>query len=76
MGKIIGIIVAAILFGMSIALLATVPFFFLWNWAAPIYFTFLPAQWQSLPFWHCVGLVILVSSIKTIALPSVSASKN
>lgn len=43
------------------------------------YFDFLPTQWQVIPFWHCVGIFISVSVIKTIFIPkfvTISQSAN
>ena len=53
-------------FAFVFAFLASIPFYFLWNWAAPIYFTFLPLVWLSVPFWHCVGLFMLAPLLKML----------
>ena len=47
-----------------------IPFYFLWNWLAPIYFTSLPATHQELPFWHCVGLLMLIAIIRNAIAPT------
>ena len=52
--------------GFLIAVFMAIPFYFLWNFIAPIYLTFLPQIWLSLPFWNCVWLFLLISIIKSI----------
>jgi ABC-type dipeptide/oligopeptide/nickel transport system permease subunit len=42
-----------------------IPFFFLWNFLAPIYGTNLPLQYQHIPFWHCVGIFVLLGVVKS-----------
>lgn len=45
--------------------LFAVPFFFLWNYFAPIYGSNLPEAYLHLPFWHCVGLFALLGVVKS-----------
>lgn len=52
-----------------VCFLASIPLYFLWNWIVPIYGTFLPTLYQHLPFWHLVGILWLVQSLKDIILP-------
>lgn len=66
---IVGWLIAA-----ALCLFVAVPFYFLWNWLAPIYFYFLPKVYLELPFWHIFGLLWLISSLRSILLPSISAS--
>jgi hypothetical protein len=47
-----------------------IPFYFLWNWLAPLYFTGLPVAFQDIPFFHCVGLLLLVAIIRIALLPT------
>lgn len=47
-----------------------IPFYFLWNWLAPIYFTGLPLSFQEIPFIHCVGLLLLLAIIRIAILPT------
>jgi hypothetical protein len=47
-----------------------IPFYFLWNWLAPIYFTALPLAYQELPFLHCVGLLLLLAIVRIAVLPT------
>ena len=55
----------------------SVPFWFVWNRLAPIYFYWLPDVYLNIPFWHCVGLFIIIPIVKRILTPqfaSVSTS--
>ena len=64
-GAIFGLLEAYTLGFLSSAILS-IPIYFLWNWMAPVYFTFLPTVWHALPYWHVfamVWLVILLSSL-------------
>lgn len=63
---------------LSIGLAASisVPFYFLWNWLGPIYFSFLPPLYLQLPFWHCVGLWVLVPMVKALLFPTISSSSS
>lgn len=55
------------LFGTTIggAILA-IPLWWLWNKLAPIYFYWLPKVYLAIPFWHVVGLVLLVVILQGI----------
>jgi len=55
--------------GIAWALLLSIPFFFLWNWLAPIYLPSLPPLYLHLPFFHCVGIFILVAIVRIMVLP-------
>ncbi len=68
---IIGWVIAAI-----ICLFIAVPVYFLWNWLAPIYFYWLPAVYQHLPFTHVFGLLWLITSLKGILFPSFYSSSS
>ena len=46
-----------------------VPFYFLWNHLAPIYFCFLPTAYIHLSFWDCVWLFMVLSIIKAVIFP-------
>lgn len=56
------------------AFISSVILYFLWNFFAPTYFSFLPPVWLALPFWHVVGLTWCLSIIRNIIMPSASAS--
>ena len=62
----------SLLFSISVS----IPFWFLWTSCnfGTTYFQFLPTQYQSIPFWDCVGLFIIISILKSALMPSVSAS--
>lgn len=69
-------------FGWAVDFIAkaslSVPFWFIWNRLAPIYFYWLPAVYQHIPFWHCVGLFIVIPIVRGALTPqiaSVSVSK-
>lgn len=50
----------------------SIPFWLCWTYygLGAAYFDFLPAKYQSLPFWHCVGLFVVVSILKSALTPS------
>jgi len=37
------------------------------------YFGFLPEQWQSIPFWNCVGIFFCVTILKTVFVPKLAS---
>ena len=58
-----------------------VPFWFFWTFCrlGEQYFYFVPDLYQSVPFWDCVGLFIVVSILKSTFTPnfaSVSQTSN
>lgn len=71
-GLFIGVVAffAIILFCFGIALLAAVPLYFLWNYCAPIWFSFLPAVWLKIGFWDIVWLSWCLGLVRNIILPS------
>ena len=56
-------------FSLFWALALSVPFYFLWNYLAPIYLPGLPELYRHLPFWHCVGLFTIVAILRSLLLP-------
>lgn len=66
---IVGWLIAALL-----CFFIAIPVWMLWNMLAPTYFYWLPKVYLELPFWHVVGLLWLVSSLRSLLLPSISAS--
>ena len=52
----------------------SVPFWYCWTnvGLGTKYFAFLPEQWQSIPFWDCVGLTFCVIIAKVIVFPNFS----
>jgi hypothetical protein len=60
----------SLLFSMSLSL----PFWFIWNKIAPIYFYWLPEVYLTIPFWHCVGLFIVIPIIKKVLTPNFAST--
>jgi hypothetical protein len=68
---IVGWLIAA-----TICFFVAIPVSLLWNWLAPTYFYWLPNVYLDLPFWHVFGLLWLLSSVRGLLLPSISATAN
>lgn len=49
-----------------------VPFWLIWSVAGlgSKYFYFLPQVYLQLPFWHCVGLFMILPILKAMVVPS------
>lgn len=60
------------IFGFILMCFFAIPFYFLWNALAPVYFYWLPQVYHTLPFWHCVGLLMLVFMLKLVLFPIAS----
>jgi hypothetical protein len=56
-------------FGLIGSIFLSVPFYFLWNYFAPIYGPQMPPMYQHLPFWHCVGLFAMAAILRILLLP-------
>lgn len=57
--------------GIILAIGLAVPFYFAWNALAPIYFAaWVPAIFLQLPFWHIVGLFVIISILKAMLVPN------
>lgn len=52
------------------AFVLSIPFYFLWNFFAPIYLPNLPVQYLNVPFLHCAGLFILVEIARLMIFPA------
>ena len=52
----------------------SIPFWLIWtHWGfGAIYFYWLPPTYLSIPFWHCVGLFILMSILRGL-VPSIAS---
>lgn len=81
MDKVIGAIFASIfvffgvfILGIIFSLLAAIPLYFLWNFLAPTYFSFLPPVWLAVPFWHVFLLMWCLSLVRNIIMPSATAT--
>jgi len=57
------------LIGFVITFFLAIPFYFLWNYCAPIYMYWLPLVYQQIPFWDCVWLAMTISITKLVLLP-------
>jgi hypothetical protein len=55
--------------GLLLSSFVSVPFYFVWNSLAPRYFYFLPEVYLDIPFWHCVGLFIIIPIVKSTLNP-------
>ena len=62
-------LVVAQITGMLMSSFVAIPFYFIWNWIAPTYFYFIPEVYKQLPFWHVVGLFILIPILKSLINP-------
>ncbi len=51
---------------MVFCIFLAIPFYWLWNYLAPIYMYWLPAVYQHLPFWDCVWIFMLLGIISTV----------
>ena len=66
----------AILGALVLDVILAIPLFFLWNWAAPYYFPFIPSYWQSIPFWDVVALTFLFAFVRHVLFGSLSKSSS
>ena len=55
-----------------IAASVSVPVWYCWTVCGlgRLYGSGLPEVWQSVPYWHCVGLFIVVSTVRSAVLPT------
>ena len=56
--------------GILGAAVLSIPFGLIWNRLAPLYFYPLPALYQRLPFWHWMGLFVLVAILRALIYPA------
>jgi len=56
--------------GFIFSLFIAIPFYFVWNSMAPIYFYWLPDVYHEIPFWDCVFLFMLTSMVRVLVLGS------
>jgi hypothetical protein len=63
----------ALSFAVNVSL--AIPFWICWTICGigSTYFKFLPQEWQSIPFWNCVGLFISISILKLIVVPRLAS---
>ncbi len=49
-------------FKIAYAIVAAIPFRIAWNVVIPAYFAkYIPAQFLSIPYWHFVGILLVLS---------------
>ncbi len=64
---------------LSLALNASmaVPFWVIWTWSGlgARYFYWLPAVYLDIPFWHTVGLFIVIGILKSVLIPALATVK-
>jgi hypothetical protein len=58
-----------------LAMISGTIMYFLWNYMAPIYFTFLQPQYLHIPWWHCVCLLWIIQILNPFRNISTSTSK-
>jgi hypothetical protein len=79
---ILGALVSATIVGFvalvafAAALIAGTVLYFLWSWAAPLYFDFLPVKYITIPWFHVVLLTWLFSVIGNILFKSSLSTKS
>lgn len=77
MGAILGIPFFGWIVSPIVSACLAFPFYILWHWCdIKEFFPFLPANYQNIGFWQLVGLFLVVSMAKSIALPKVSVSNS
>ena len=56
----------------------SVPFWFIYTvlGIGKLYFYFLPEIYQSIPFWNCVGLFIVIAILKGTFTPKLASISN
>lgn len=65
---------------VGFAIVTAIPLYFAWNCIAPIYLSFIPIIYQCLPYWHIVGILLIVQfggeMIQNITPKFISISQN
>ena len=56
-------------FRISGAIIWAIPFYFIWNYLAPIYAPQLPPQYLDIPFWHIAGVFALIAIVQAVLIP-------
>jgi hypothetical protein len=64
----------SLVFSVSLA----IPFWLCWTVAGfgAKYFYWLPPVYQSIPFWSCVGLFMVISILKAVLIPRLASVSN
>ncbi len=65
------------LISVAVSISMSIPFWFCWTVCGlgKLYFFFLPERYQAIPFWHCVGLGVIVSILLAIVPKIVSVNQ-
>jgi hypothetical protein len=66
----------AVLAGFLASLLIGTVAYFLWHWAAPLYFDFLPVKYLVIPWFHVVLLTWLFMILGTVLFRDTTSSKS
>lgn len=55
-----------------------IPFWFIWTvlGIGQKYFYFIPARYQVISFWDCVGLFIVIGILKAVLIPTLVSVSN
>ena len=63
--------ILSIFFTASLSL----PFWFIWTVCdiGKKYFYWIPEVYQSIPFWECVGLFMVISILKNVLIPKLAS---
>jgi hypothetical protein len=57
------IALSKVFFNIAFAIVTAIPFYFAWNVVAPIYLSFIPKLYQNFPYWHIVGIFLVITFI-------------
>ena len=52
-----------IAFNIAFAIITAIPLKIAWNTVAPIYLSFIPEVYQSIPYWHVVGILLVFTFV-------------
>lgn len=54
----------------------SIPFWIVWIALADKYSYFIPEIYQEIPFWHCVGLFIVIPIVRELFTPKFASVSN
>ncbi len=65
-------------FSSIAAVSLSIPFWICWTWGGigKKYFYWFPEIYQSIPFWNCVGLFIVIAILKGTLIPRLFSTSN
>jgi hypothetical protein len=61
--------------GIVFSAILSIPFYYLWNALAPTYLYQIPTLYQHFPFWHCMGIFVVIGVVKALLTPNFSSGK-